>query len=45
MFFEDESHVLVSEEEDIVFDSEKQKRMNVAEITCSASNLDEKDED
>jgi hypothetical protein len=26
-------------------DSAKQKRMNVTEITCSASNLDEEDED
>jgi hypothetical protein len=26
-------------------DSAKQKRMNVAEITCSASNLNEEDED
>jgi hypothetical protein len=29
----------------VIFDSANQKRMNVAEITCSASNLNEEDED
>jgi hypothetical protein len=30
---------------DVYNDSANQKRMNVAEITCSASNLNEEDED